>query len=100
MLCDGCIHQCGAQKIKECNGFTPKESETKRLELLEEIRFQNMSISTFCGDYNIKSQYFKKMLYGKMDFTWKIYSKLMDRLLESEEWIYEEKRFEERNVAQ
>jgi hypothetical protein len=73
----------------------PKITEEKRIQLLNEVREQNMSIPRFCGDYNIKSQYFKKMLYGKMDFTWKVYTKLMDRLMENEEWEFEEKRFEE-----
>ena len=96
MLCDQCIHKCNAGKdIESCYGFMLKISEEKRLELLEEVRAQNMSIPRFCGDYNLKSQYFKKMLYGKLDFTRRVYTKLMDRLMENEEWTYEEKRFEE-----
>lgn len=96
MLCDGCIFKCGVKNIEDCLGFSPKVSEEKRLMLLEQVRDQNMSIPAFCKEYQLKSQYFKKMLYGKLDFTWKVLKCLEERLMESEEWIYEEKRFEER----
>ena len=95
MLCDGCIHKCGIGNGEGCKAFMPKISEEQRLELLEEIRFQNLSITVFCGDNNLKSKYIKKMIYGKMEMTYKIYTMLMDRLLEKEEWEFEEKRFEE-----
>ena len=99
MLCDGCIHQCGVKKVETCNGFMPKISEEKRLEILEQIREQNMSIPAFCGDNHLKSQYVKKMIHGKMEYTYKIYTLLMDRLLETEEWTYEERRFEESSAV-
>jgi len=99
MLCDGCIFKCGVTNIEDCKGFMPKITEEQRLELLEQVREQNMSIPQFCKDYNLKSVYFKKQLYGKMEMTWKTYSKLLDRLLEKEEWEFEEKRFEESCVV-
>jgi hypothetical protein len=94
-LCKGCIFDCGVKNIEKCNGFIHKVTEKERLDILEQIREQNMSIPVFCGDNHLKSQYVKKMIHGKMEFTYKIYTLLMDRLLETEEWTYEERRFNE-----
>ena len=62
-------------------------SEEERLELLDQVREQNMSISVFCGDNGLKSKFFKKMLYGHIPFTYKVYALLQNRLLEEEEWV-------------
>lgn len=49
-------------------------------ELIEMIKEQNINLEAFCDKYNLKIEFLKEMLRGKMLFNYKYYVSLLTRL--------------------
>ncbi len=98
LQCRNCIFKCKDCNYSEtCLDFMSKIDESERKKILHQIRYQNVNIGKFSKKHNLKIKYLKKMIMGKIPYSYKAYTLLMNRLEESEEWIREEKRFDREN---
>lgn len=101
-LCSTCVHNSQCTEIKNVNDTTGEcscyEMAYDVYELQSMLKEQNVNISSFCKDYNLKLHYFQKMISGSMLFSYRYYKSIIDRCMEKESFLKYEDRFKENNM--
>lgn len=85
-VCDMCIHKCYSASKITCDYFEPKVTEEELKELKYEIARQNVNLPRLAKYAGIDYKKLKKMLSGKLEFTYKYLWTLNHRLSEKD-WV-------------
>jgi len=72
-----CPHMENVSDIPNCDNF--KESINLN-DIISMMKEQNINIDSFCEKYNVKKEYFKEMIKGKMLMSYKYYIAILTRL--------------------
>lgn len=85
-LCQTCIYKCKLNK-NSCQNYEPVVDKIELKDLVSDIRKLNPNLHKFCKKHGLKYKYFKRMIDGEMEMSYKALYLINNSLLnEKREW--------------